>query len=190
MATKRLPGASGGGPRRPARSTRLPKVAAPPPDMAPDERAKRQEAARLDYEMFRQETSDRLKYQVDFAQSTIRGLTIVNGGALIALFTFIGNTGARFDPSPLWWAFALFGCGLAGTLGAAIAAGFSQGSFMIAKFRQALNAQAIAVDSGETWDFETPYYRAQRWEIAGIAAAVIAFCCFIAGSGLALKAVL
>lgn len=65
---------------------------------------------------------------VDLAISGLKSLLIANGGALIALLTFIGN----FYEQPtvqqgLWWAFGLFAVGLVSALFATLFAYFSQG---------------------------------------------------------------
>lgn len=75
-----------------------------PPRTAPNPERER---ARLHYEELRADAADRIKYQVEYRHAALRGLTIVNGGAIIALFTFIGNDRSavlHLNPTMIWWA--------------------------------------------------------------------------------------
>lgn len=74
------------------------------------------------------EKDDRLKYAQDFAHAALRGLTVINGGAIVALFTFIGNTSAAFDHDAIWVAFLCFTGGLTATIAAMICGYFAHGS--------------------------------------------------------------
>ena len=52
------------------------------------------EIAKLDYEHFKADALGRFNSVDEFARGALRGLTLGNGGAIVALFTFIGNEGA------------------------------------------------------------------------------------------------
>mgnify|MGYP007059379827 CR=1 FL=1 len=68
------------------------------------------------------------KYVIDFALLALKTLSIVNGGALIGMLTFIGNfPNFAQANSPIWWAFILFGGGLAFTLASLLYSYLSQG---------------------------------------------------------------
>lgn len=75
-----------------------------------------QEIARDRYTELNADYVDRIRYQVEFAQSVVRTLTLLNGGAVIALFTFVGQVNSRgvllFDPFQIKAAFAGYIVGL------------------------------------------------------------------------------
>jgi len=71
----------------------------------------------------RADTADRMKNQMSIADATMKALLLANGGAMIALFTFVGNLVAKsssgklpFDAKMLWIAFVCFVCGLVSAL--------------------------------------------------------------------------
>lgn len=146
--------------------------------------------AQLDYENFKVEYLDRLRYQVEFAQSSLRGMMLVNGGALIALFTFIASSDAKFDPTPIWWSFAAFSIGLAATVFAKMAAFFSMGDYLISTQYQMWNRQSLITGASDAWDGDSPWKRAQRWQLAAVGGITVGFVGFVAGSILALAGVL
>lgn len=59
-------------------------------------------------------------------------MTLVNGGALIGLFTLVGSGHAAFAMPLLWWSFAGFSVGLICTLSASLLAYLSQNYFYTA----------------------------------------------------------
>jgi hypothetical protein len=149
----------------------------------------RRHKAQLDYENYKVEISERLKFQVEFAQGVLRGLTLANGGALIALFTFIGNTGTRHNGASLWWAFGSFGAGLVLTLLSSMEAFFSQRFYMKSTIAQLWNEQENMLGGNGAHDFGTEYRRGEWAEIFGITCAFLALLAFIVGAGLALAGV-
>lgn len=70
-----------------------------------DDQERRRAIARHDYEDFKAETAERLKLQAEMAHAALKGLTLANGGAIVALFTFLGNSRSAVDRGDLWWAF-------------------------------------------------------------------------------------
>jgi hypothetical protein len=65
---------------------------------------------------------------LELASIGLKGLLLANGGALVAMLTFVGN----YDQQPLviaslWLAFAMFVVGLVGTLAAIVFGYFAQG---------------------------------------------------------------
>lgn len=66
---------------------------------------------------------------VDLALTGFRSLLIANGGAMIALLTFVGNYGENLVvETGLWWSFSFFAAGLACGLAAMLLAYLSQGA--------------------------------------------------------------
>ena len=49
---------------------------------------------------------------VGYAQATLKTLTLVNGGAIISLLTFIGNESVRPEKEAIFWSFVWFSAGL------------------------------------------------------------------------------
>lgn len=105
-----------------------------------DESERRINAAH--YESQIREGGERLKFQIDLAQSALKNLHLVNGGAIVALLTLIGNSKANFSQYAIGWAFVWFALGLSASLAAYFGAFYSQLFFMNASMRGAWNAQA------------------------------------------------
>ena len=93
------------------------------------------------YKAHLHEASERLRFQTEFSQSALKNLTLVNGAAIIALFTFIGNDNAQFDPNQIRWSFGAYLIGLFFSLFSYFGAYFSQGMYMHVTFFQAWNSQ-------------------------------------------------
>lgn len=164
-----------------------PRTRAMPPGMEPEEY--RRAIAKHDYEDYKAEVAERLKLQAEFAHAALKGLTFANGGAIVALFTFIGNSEAQVERSDLWWAFALFGLGLASTLVAYVSGFFSQGFYMQATQEQAWNAQEDMLGGQGSRDFKVNYRRGELIEYLGVGAAISSVIAFIIGAGFALSGV-
>lgn len=81
------------------------------------------------------DAAERVRFQASFAEKLLNALMIANGGAIIGLFTFLGNLiGKQGSPIhvsvvPIWAAFVCFVLGLALTLAAHIMAFLSQQMF-------------------------------------------------------------
>jgi len=73
-----------------------------------------------DYETYKAEEAQRLGFQHDFAQAALKSAVLVNGGAIVALFTFLGNEKVVVHPDLLFWSFGSF----AAALGSGLAAYF------------------------------------------------------------------
>lgn len=110
-----------------------------------------------DYKANIAEAAERLKFQVDYSQAALRNLSLVNGGAIVALLTFIGNTDADFNARAIWYAFGWFSGGLSCSLLAYFGAFFSQLFFMSQTMHQAWNAQERAVGREEKYEIESDY---------------------------------
>jgi hypothetical protein len=158
--------------------------------MTPDQQ--RIEVARLDHAEHLQEISERRGYQMQLALSALRGLALANGGAIVALFTFIGNVGLASGSSALLWGgFAVFAVGLSASIAATIFGFFAQGYYGFSTQHQIWNEQRMMFgaesDSGEYTAFHA---KGQRAENSGVITAIVSLGCFVVGSGLALAGVL
>ena len=158
--------------------------------MSPEDQAR--EIAKLDYEMSKADVADRVKFQTEFAHSVLRGLTLGNGGAIVALFTFIGNNDGTpgYDASLIWWAFAAFLIGLFATFSTAFAAFFSQGFYMRSSASEGWTSQSQMFGGNETWDHKADYRRGEFAERIGIGAAFLGLLSFAVGSAFALAGVI
>lgn len=140
------------------------------------------EIAMEDYRANLSETSDRLKYQVEFAQSALKNLHLVNGGAIIALLTFIGNVNVEFDYRSLWWGFAWFCIGLTSSLMAYLGAYFSQAYFMNHTQKEAWSAQARARGMPDTSGGHREFKIGNIHLVMAIVFTFLSVVCFVIGS--------
>lgn len=161
--------------------------------MTADDEQRRTEA-RLDYESLTADASERLKMQAEIAQAIFRGLTLVNGGAIIALFTFIGNSELTYDATNIWWAFGCFVLGLASTLVAIMAAFRSQSCYMKSSQYEAWDKQRLMLNlplrNPGPRDYLAEYRSGEIAEYVAIGTVSIALIAFVIGSAFALTGVL
>lgn len=156
------------------------------------------EIAKLDYENLKQEAVDRLKFQVEYSQGIMRALTLVNGGAIVALFTFIGSLGAdgavTYQPVWIWWAFAAFAAGLTLSILSGFGAFFSQYWFAMATTNEMWMKQVEMLGGIPDPEFlagRDREFARGNWAIGfGVLAACLSLAAFVTGSWLALKGVL
>lgn len=191
---RRAPKLFGASSKRLWKRNRVGKVTIPAPPIAAVTIIPR-EILGLDPESARAELLERLKFQVGYSEAIIKSLILVNGGAMVALFTLIGSASTaavfRFDTKALWAAFALFAAGLALTLLAAIGGFFSQGFFYGVTQQELWMAQEARLTGCIPKD-ERPagLRRGQAAQYAGVACAILSTACFSIGAGVALSAVL
>ena len=155
--------------------------------------------AEQDYAAARAEATDRVKNQMSIADATMKALLLANGGAMIALFTFVGNLVAKcaakpaFDTSALWTAFACFVAGLVAALLTHAFAFLSQERFYHQSMHEVWRNQAVML-TGEALDHTPVELRAYKFgQLAYCAAfvlAVVSIGCFTAGCAAALRGVL
>lgn len=150
------------------------------------------EEARLNYERLSADVIERMRIQTELAQGVLRGLTLGNGGAMIALFTFIGNGGPalHIDQRMIWWAFVAFAVGLTATFIAAMGAYFSQSFYLVSSVYESYTKQAEMLGRTSDYDHMTPYERGSIAEWTGVSAAFVALAGFVAGCVCALAGVL
>lgn len=154
---------------------------------------RRRDAAKYDYEAHRLESDDRIKYQIDFAQSLLQNLLLVNGGAIIALLTFIGNAKKTIDFNCLWYGFAGFSFGVVCALIAYFGAFFSQLHFMSVTVYQMSSAQSrmYGLEEPVTDQELDKAGRNGNWALwLGVVLASLSLVGFIAGAFYALNGIL
>ncbi len=155
--------------------------------------------AEQDYAAARAEATDRIKNQMSIADATMKALLLANGGAMVALFTFVGNLIAKstakplFDSAALWTAFACFVGGLVAALLTHAFAFLSQERFYYQSMQEAWRNQTMVL-TGEPLDHTKLELRAYRFgHIAYCVAFVLAIAsvtCFAIGCASALRGVL
>ena len=97
------------------------------PEDVKQEIALEQEIARMDFEASRNQAADRLRFQHEIGMAAVKSIMFANGGAILALLTFIGNQQGAFDKAGLKVAFQSFSIGMLCTLAAYVAGYLSQG---------------------------------------------------------------
>ncbi len=153
-----------------------------------------------DHTSARAEALERLKFQNGIADAAMKALMLANGGALVALFTFIGNLMARsvstriaFASTQLWTAFALFVAGLIAALLCHICAFMSQDRLFNQTMREAWRTQDAAIRKVPTsiGEPEVKLFRqGSAFYLSGIVLSLVSVVCFAAGCGFALSGVL
>lgn len=132
---------------------------------------------------------ERLRFSVEYAQQGIKALFIANGGGIISLLTFAGNTKSVVEPIALFWSFCWFGGGVSLALLTYIAGYVSQAEVMQDEFYSSRHAVLAWLDRAP--EFETTIH-AKRGEIAeriGIGCAIGSLVLFIVGAFVGLDAI-
>lgn len=96
---------------------------------------------RHEYAFRCEDVAVRVKYQHEFSIAALKSLMLANGGAIIALLTFIGNGKSHLEPGALRWAMLFYGAGLVLGLFTYFGAYMSQGEFVSAASYQMVTAQ-------------------------------------------------
>lgn len=141
------------------------------------------------------DAAERVRFQASFAEKMLNALMLANGGAIVGLFTFIGNVAGKKDApihinaTPLWVAFACFVIGLALTLGAHVLAFLSQQMFYyqameeVERYDRTLAMNELQVDRSAELANNA---KGLRYYGIGIAMAVAGVILFVCGAGCAL----
>ena len=79
-------------------------------------RSASREMSRIDVETSMQRAADRIKFQQEIGVAGNRSIMLANGGAIVALLTFIGNSDAVYQAYDLKTAFICFGLGITSAL--------------------------------------------------------------------------
>jgi hypothetical protein len=156
-----------------------------------DELAASRSIAALDFELAKADLLERLKFQGTFSETAWRSLTLVNGGAIVALFTFIGNAKPSIEESLLWWGFGCFVLGLALNNLSIMGGFFAQAYFMKSSISDAWNKQAEmhGLAPQHATQYASEMRTGERWEVFAIGGCVLSLVAFIAGAALSLAAV-
>ncbi|MFC3785822.1 hypothetical protein GGR90_002010 [Sphingopyxis italica] len=137
---------------------------------------------RRDYEAYMAEAAQRLQFQHDFSQSALKTLVLVNGGAIIALFTFLGHERAAFDLLWLKRSFASFAGGLGLAMFAYFGAFYSQASYMLAVHKQAINSRSAMARLDHREDESSEEKRGDTFLKVGVGAALLSLGSFAGGA--------
>lgn len=137
---------------------------------------------RRDYEAYMAESAQRLQFQHDFSQSALKTLVLVNGGAIIALFTFLGHERAAFDLLWLKRSFASFAGGLGLAMFAYFGAFFSQAKYMLAVHKQAINSRSAMARLEHREDESSDEARGNIFLMVGVGSALASLAAFVGGA--------
>ena len=155
-----------------------------------DPKGSRAELAAKEADRFRSAAADRLKLANEYAHGALKGLFVANGGAIIALLTFVGNTKTRISAtSDLRCGFQLFSLGLAAVLMAYVAGYVSHAFYMQAEFNLSAQEDSKAYQTGEQFTHQAQERRGSCAEYTGIGLAVLSLIMFVCGAFAALDAI-
>lgn len=128
-----------------------------------------------------------------YALQALRGLTLINGGAIVAAFTLLSNQ--KIDQSSitqptLWIGFGLFAIGLFAAVASSVAAYFAESDRSTAELAAPSNTYLALIgqpqqNAGETYSRYMARYG--KWRVGAIVMGVLSLASFIAGSGTCLE---
>ena len=156
-----------------------------------DPHVAKREIAALDFEYAKTDAIERLKFQAQFAEVAWRSLALINGGAIVALFTFIGNAHPSIDYRMMWISFGFFAGGLVFNILSILTGFLAQAFYMKATMSGAWNEQ-MQMHGYEPLHRElqkTENRWGGRWEASAIVACLLSLAAFIGGAGFALQGV-
>lgn len=130
------------------------------------------------------EALQRLSHTVSLAQAGLHASVLINGGALIGLFTLIAPQ--RDIAADLWPAGLAFSVALALTIVGWLAATFSQDQFQIASTFEAFNAEAVALGREPKRDRKAAMRLGNRAIKTAYASVTLSTAAFITGALLTL----
>lgn len=136
-----------------------------------------------------EETNERLRYSVEYAQAGIKGLFLANGGAIIALLTFVGNAQKIVEPEAIFWAFIWYILGLTLTLICYFSGYLSQTYLMNSVYCIAMQSRSDRHDLGEQYDAKSWETKGEQIIRVGLVAAILALLAFAVGSMVALDGI-
>ena len=143
-----------------------------------------------DYRSYLKESEDRLRFQIEFAQAALGNLLLVNGGAILALLTALGNSRLEHDDRGVFWSFVWFGCGLSTALLAYFCAFYSQLHFYNSASYKTWNTQAQLHALEAQYDHVGDFSRGNLALFLGAMLAFLSLAMFVTGSFVALEALL
>lgn len=136
------------------------------------------------------EASDRLRLANDYAHGGLKGLFLANGGAIVALLTFLGNAKTlNHNSVELWCGFFSFSIGLGSVLAAYIAGYVSHAFYMQAAANRSAEEASKANHTNREFDSSSPDRKGSCAEWTGIGFAIAALMFFLIGAFMALAAI-
>jgi hypothetical protein len=135
------------------------------------------------------EAAERRSYAFQYEQASLKGLVLTNGGAIISLLTFIGNSNAHFDHRGLFWSFVWFSIGLTLALLANLTGAISHNltAHVALMIGYRARAKAVGIDGDIRTDRQMSL--GNRLFDATMGLIAISLALFVAGSFVALNAI-
>lgn len=157
-----------------------------------DDPEKLQKRAKLALELCKEDVMERARAQQSFSEEALKALLLVNGGAMVALFTLVGAIGSKgvplhLVPSRIWVSFFAFTGGLFVTLLTYLLAFLSQAGAYTAAMLDFGNKLRMATGGEPEFDVNKEVKRTGRIWIAAICVAVLSAVLFVVGAGFALS---
>ncbi len=149
-----------------------------------------QEMARIDYEALRDEAADRLRFQNELSQGILKNLLLINGGAIVALLTYIGNATRTVEAGYLVVAFWVLSASLFLTLLSFCAAFFAGEFWHDATISQSWNALEKSFGRVPQWDETSELKKARLSYKVALILIFASFALFVAGVYFAIEAIL
>lgn len=129
----------------------------------------------------------RLQYQHEYTIAGLKTLFLINGGAVIGLLTFLGNSDSGVSAHKLGVAFAWYIGGVAAAVFTYLTAYSSQAQLMNGSMIGAYHQLGVSAETTKTRD---DFNRVgMRYVFVGVAMAILSLVCFGLGSTYAREAV-
>lgn len=137
---------------------------------------------------------EKVGFSVQFALLVLRGLTLINGGAIIALFTFLGAASQKSAPlslnnvSLLWWSFGFFASGLSLAVLASFLSYMAQYHQADAEYSSPYNNYIDLTGASDAkLNYQQHMVRFRRFRFWAFVAGLISLLMFVLGSGASLS---
>lgn len=133
------------------------------------------------------DTAERVRFQQEYAIQGFRTLTLINGGAIIALLTYLGNKQGQVAAQEFAPAFILYAIGLALSVVAYLFAYYSQEYLVTCDMQEAYKLLKVQSEEGKKEQAEAQTI-GERWGKRAVLLVVASLVSFLAGSSLAMWA--
>jgi len=134
-----------------------------------------------------QDVGNRVRFQHEFALAGFRTLVLINGGAIIALLTYMGNVAEKHAAHALGSAFIWYVVGLSSTTIAYVFAYYSQGMFLTVSIVEAQIWLGVTADPDADNAKSKKALKRGKWCIyAAVVATILGLASFVAGSSCAM----
>ncbi len=137
----------------------------------------------------RRESDDRLRYGHEYGQAGLKGLFLANGGAIIALLTFVGNATSHVDPRGMFWAFVWLSLGLISCLISYFFQYITQDHIMNATHNEAFQKQSDALGWDKKYNYQIYIQKSNCTLKMSVSFGLISLGSFTAGVFVALFAI-